>query len=57
MVRRTPPADRFIKSVIVLGFLLATATAEKISCPILQCDDPTLGGPIDYDLCWRVEED
>ena len=28
----------------------------KITCPILQCDEPLLGGPIDYDLCWKVEE-
>ena len=49
--------DRFIKTVFALGFILATSLADEISCPILQCDDPALDGPIDYDLCWHVTQE
>ena len=43
----------FALLMLMMGFVVK---ADKISCPILQCDDPILGGPINYDLCWKVDE-
>ena len=43
--------------VCLFAALMWLGQAAKISCPILQCDDPSLDGPIDYDLCWEVEEE
>jgi len=44
---------RFTFILLLVGSLVE---AEKIACPVLQCSDPLLDGPIDYDLCWKVEE-
>ena len=43
-------------STLMLLLLGSAVKAEKIACPILQCSDPLLDGPIDYDLCWKVED-
>ena len=37
-------------------FVGQQVSADKISCPLLQCDPPQLGGKITYDLCWKVDE-
>jgi len=47
---------RAFRLFVALQVMLSLSRAAKISCPILQCDDPLLNGPIEYDLCWKVEE-
>ena len=52
-------SKRFLKSVFTGLTLAATSLVTKaaqISCPILQCTEPQLGGAIDYDLCLKIDE-
>lgn len=42
--------------LLLFACLLTRSLAETISCPVLTCTEPDLGGAVDYDLCWKVEE-
>ena len=41
---------------VVVTLVTKMASAAPISCPVLQCSEPILGLPIDYDLCLNITE-
>lgn len=43
-------------ALLLFASLVTLGLADMISCPVLQCTEPDLGGAVDYDLCWKVEE-
>ena len=45
----------FTALIIFVATTLNLTQAERITCPRLECADPDLDGPIDYDLCMEVK--
>ena len=43
-----------ISFTFLIVLLLHVSKGNKISCPILQCAEPSLTGRVTYDLCYNV---
>jgi len=41
--------------ITVTALFLAGVLAEEFSCPKLNCENPSINGPVTYDLCWSSD--